>query len=164
MFVVLMLLCIPMLVLSIAGNRIDNEFYNDDATEKDLNYLEAILTVGNLGTDRVPLSLRYKCKNITDGVYIAEGRCGLGILTIAGFDIDMTDVSQVFQFCDLAMVLVFFAYCMYFAMRVNKVRKDTDQRQLTVADYALSVEGFPPETQREDIRGDSTSCDRPGLT
>ena len=75
---------------------------------------------------------------------------------LAGVDIPMTTVSQVFQFLDLAIVIVYFVYCMYFAERVKKIQVDTERRQLTVAHYAVCVTGIPPETQREDIRGDVT--------
>ena len=160
-----------MLVLAAAGNRIKNEFYNDGTIDLDYNWFVAIFTVGNLGTDRLPLVDRDKCLVDDSGLWNGNStnlgepkNCGLSYVKIAGVQIPMTTVAQVFQFCDVAMVILYYAYCIYFTMRVRKIRKDTDQRQLTVGDYAISVEGIPPETQREDIRGDSTSCDRPGLT
>ena len=155
-----------MLVLAAAGNRIENEFYNEGAVEKDFNWFIAIFSVGNLGTDRLPLVDRDKCDvgepNLwnDNGTNIgAPANCMLSNVTIAGIAIKMTTVAQVFQFLDVAMVILYYSYCLYFAMRVRKIRADTDQRQLTVGDYAISVEGIPPETQREDIKGDSTNRD-----
>ena len=157
MFGILTLLSIPMLVLTAAGNRVEKEFYSDDTSEKDSTWFMAILTVGNLGTDRLSSS-EYRDQCLTEDANV--GQCGVSNLTIAGADIPMTTVAQVFQFLDLAMVIVYCVYCVYFARSVRKIRADTDQRQLTVGDYAISVEGIPPETQREDIRGDATSRDR----
>jgi len=159
MFAILTLLCIPMLVLAAAGNRIENEFYNDGTVDKDYTWFLAIFSVGNLGTDRLPLADRDKCNVDGPNLWNDNGTkianllgCRLSNVTIAGVDIPMTTVAQVFQILDVAMVILYYLYCLYFAMRVRKIRVDTDQRQLTVGDYAISVEGIPPETQREDIK------------
>ena len=156
-----------MLVLAAAGNRVEKEFYNDGTIDKGFTWFMAIFTVGNLGTNRLSLVDRDKCSLDGTGLWQGNGtalegpeKCGLSNVTIAGVNIPMTTVAQVFQFLDLAMVIVYCVYCVYFARSVRKIRADTDQRQLTVGDYAISVEGIPPETQREDIRGDATSRDR----
>merc|ERR1712025_1550288 len=112
-----------------------------------------MFSVGNLGTDRLPYKDRDKCSFDGDlwnynGTKLAGGQCGPSHLTIAENEIPLTVVSQVFQFIDIAMVIAYIVYCLYFSERVKKIRVDTDRRQLTIGDYAVCVTGIPPETQR----------------
>ena len=159
MFGVLSFLSIPMLVFTAASNRIEQEFqYDGQVKQKDLSWFMASLTVGNLGTDRLPFADRDKCTvdgNLWDynGTEIDGGQCGLSKVTVFGVDVPMTTVSYIFQLVDVIMVFVYLVYAAVFNERVKKIRADTDRRQLTVSDYSIYVEGVPPETQREDIKG-----------
>lgn len=148
---------IPMLVFNFSGNRVELEQgYFKNGKSADVDWLLAISTVGNLGTDRLTASDRAKCfVEPANASFVKDERCAMGYVTVANTKIPMTTVAYVFEACDLVIVLIYIMYWLYFSQRVKRIRADADRRHLTVSHYAVRVDGIPPETQREDVRGRS---------
>lgn len=118
---------IPVLVVSVSGERISKDY---DA----ITFALSSTTVGNIFT-RVDVS------NSTTHSYI----------TLFGHEFYAVDVSFVISMCDVLACILFLCVIFYWKSKVQKISKEINIAEVTASDYSIWVEGLPKDATHSEI-------------